>query len=336
MNFQEVIIELTDYCNLNCAQCYNKKLEDRREFPSERIEDVCNQITAQGANLFCFGGGEPLLYSHLDNVLNYCRSAPNQNFLFATNGHLLTDELLDELISIGNIGVQVSVDGITREVYEAHRGQNTFDRFYDRLHLLASSKLNWKFARTCVTALNMHEVEDIYRYLVGLGIRPSFVSVTKQGNAVENWDKLGISFHQKISLHRLIHSLNKEYALDVELPIPVCRCSIAESDEVRAISIKTSGDVISCQQFCNTPIGNIFYTSLNDVVSSKIAKQRNLTAIKRKEILLNSTECNSCGLKGSCEFGCIGLAIARGDTFGLDGECEYRKAFFALKKLNII
>ena len=102
-----------------------KTLEDASNTPITRI------------NLY---GGEPLLYSHIKDVLEYLNSASHfKKVLLPTNG-LLLSKYIDLLPR--NIVVQVSVDG-GREVTDYLRGRGVYDKVVEAIKLLRDAGINY-------------------------------------------------------------------------------------------------------------------------------------------------------------------------------------------------
>ncbi len=331
----QAIIDLTDFCNLNCVQCYHADI-GQSEFPIDQLENTCSQIFEYGISQLCFSGGEPFLYSHIDEVIDLCRRHNDQVFVFATNGHLLTPALMKKIVPLDNVIIQISVDGVDRETYESQRGSGTFDAFQRAVDLLCSSGHKHITARTCLTALNCARVESIYRYLADRNILPSFIFVSKMGNAIENWETLEPTIQQKLDVIKTIIALSKEYDLPCSLPLPVSQCNFAESRKIGSLLISTSGDVSSCQFYCNVPLGNIFVQSLNEIAHSEVLTNRCEIAHRRKEHLSKSQKCASCGLQNICGYGCMAVAEQSGNIYGFDGMCAFRRTYYTLVKLKKI
>lgn len=66
----ELKIELTNRCLLNCVHCSTSALPDRKTFlPNSLVETLIDQAVKFGCPKICFSGGEPLLHSRLDSFL---------------------------------------------------------------------------------------------------------------------------------------------------------------------------------------------------------------------------------------------------------------------------
>lgn len=141
----QLVIELTERCNLRCGYCiYSEDCSKSRNFGErDTTEDVAfraidyayEHSTASDDLYITFYGGEPLIrYDIMKKCLKYA-TEKNKNkklyFSFTTNTVLMTEEIAKELAQYENFGVLVSIDG-PREVHDLYRvdvsGKGTFDR----------------------------------------------------------------------------------------------------------------------------------------------------------------------------------------------------------------
>lgn len=84
---------LTDRCNLNCDFCYQKNKGNKDSTPEilHKSMDFLFDNASEDAKIFLWGG-EPLM--RFDLLRMMIETYPHVNFRFATNGHLLTKEMV--------------------------------------------------------------------------------------------------------------------------------------------------------------------------------------------------------------------------------------------------
>jgi Predicted Fe-S oxidoreductases len=102
-------IEITQNCNLLCRHCYegSTRKEKKPEISFDNFKVAVNSLKSIGVNRIQLVGGEPLMHSKIDQLIEYVA----QKFSFIeifTNGTLLTDRTLD-LIKRYNISLALSV-----------------------------------------------------------------------------------------------------------------------------------------------------------------------------------------------------------------------------------
>ena len=64
-------LSLTNRCNLSCKHCLREETVEGRDLPIELVERILRQAKdAYRINNTGFTGGEPLLYHHLEGLLD--------------------------------------------------------------------------------------------------------------------------------------------------------------------------------------------------------------------------------------------------------------------------
>jgi LPS sulfotransferase NodH/MoaA/NifB/PqqE/SkfB family radical SAM enzyme len=124
-----VSVDTTSVCNLRCTMC---SLE--RDYPEKgvmsletfrRLEDALPSLRHLSLSL----NAEPLLNRHLVEMVAIAKRASQGRVAtsFATNGTLLDERCATALIEAGLDALEISLDGTTREVFEAIRVGASFD-----------------------------------------------------------------------------------------------------------------------------------------------------------------------------------------------------------------
>lgn len=329
ISMKSVLIEITNACNLKCIHCFNmidRACEDTKFMSVSNIEKIIEKCHKKFMNKVYLSGGEPLLHPNIFDIIELCGTYKDVQFVITTNGLSLDDKLLAKIESYNNIGIQISVDGITKDTYEAQRGFGTYNLFIANLTLFKKSKVKQKIARTCITRLNYKEVPAIYEYLYQSKITPTFLFVNILGNAKVHRTELSLSLAQKLSVIDKINKLNNYHNFYVSPPEPVSACNFTEQAEVKSFLVKYTGEVAPCQYFYTDSIGNIFDQEIDEILNYENLKTYYELAEKRKCILESepSSPCQTCKIQEVCRYGCIGMASLRGDLMGTDGECGFR------------
>ena len=131
LSLERISIEVTNRCAKACWFCYNHSDPDGGTgWTPEDLLAFVNDCAANGIKAVSFGGGEPLQYDGLFDVLAELRGKLFRSL--TTNGLLLTPAMLDRLAAAGPDKVHVSihfperlaeVDRVIRNVHElAERG----------------------------------------------------------------------------------------------------------------------------------------------------------------------------------------------------------------------
>jgi hypothetical protein len=101
-------VEVTDECDLFCPGCYRHRLEGHRLLEEVKKDILdCQKLT--NCDRMAIAGGEPLLYPHLIEVVDFI-SKHRMKPLLLTNGEKLTWELARDLKKAGLVKFHFHVD----------------------------------------------------------------------------------------------------------------------------------------------------------------------------------------------------------------------------------
>jgi wyosine [tRNA(Phe)-imidazoG37] synthetase (radical SAM superfamily) len=125
---QEIILEVTNRCNLRCVMCHfhgkgAKRIRPIGDMPKTIWSRVLKDIETSGraVSLLTHGAGEPLLYGDLFLLLAEARRIRNVSLGFMTNGMALTPEVSRSLLDIGVDWLAFSIDGVEPETHSRYR-----------------------------------------------------------------------------------------------------------------------------------------------------------------------------------------------------------------------
>ncbi len=179
----ELTVFPTNRCNLHCAICWQRWVEQERgevdcrsELPDQRLLDLVDEAAELGVrNWRIVGGGEPLVREAL--VMEMCDRirARGMNGTLQTNATRFSPENIRKLIRIGWQTIIASLDGPTAEINDAIRSAGSFERATENLRLF--SELKRKEGATAphiivsmvVTNLNYDKIEEMVRLTHELG-----------------------------------------------------------------------------------------------------------------------------------------------------------------------
>ena len=161
-----MLISPTMRCNLKCFGCYAGNYDKKDDMPREVFERVLGEARDLGTRFFIILGGEPLMYP---NLLDVCRKFNDCVFQIYTSGHLLTPQMAREIVRIGNIAPQISIEGFERET-DMRRGKGGFERATRAMEILREERALFAFSVT-VTRLNIDVVtsDEFIDFLIQKG-----------------------------------------------------------------------------------------------------------------------------------------------------------------------
>lgn len=166
--------EITEACNLRCIHC---ELEagprDRDELSTEEALAFVDALAQEGGRVVNLTGGEPFVRSDWAVIAKrLIERGLAVNII--TNGTLLDEARLTQLMDAGVTGVSVSIDG-TREVNDAIRVSPVRDApsRYDSAIAALERLGDFSIKRAVITQIhkrNIKELDQMFERFVSLGI----------------------------------------------------------------------------------------------------------------------------------------------------------------------
>ncbi len=126
-------IEPTTACNLGCPECPSGLKSFQRKTGNLKLSDLEKWLPKWKWHLtylnFYFQG-EPFIHPQLTQMIALA-SRHGIATSVSTNGHFLTDEVIDQIIESKLTRLIISLDGFTQEVYEQYRVHGEVDKVKD-------------------------------------------------------------------------------------------------------------------------------------------------------------------------------------------------------------
>ncbi len=325
---------LTRRCNLSCAHCYiaaGPEVATAGELGTDEVLRISDEILALNPSpMFILSGGEPLLRDDLGIIARHA-SERGATVVVGTNGTLLDDRRIDELMNAGVTGVAVSVDSRRAAYHDRfRRGEGALEDTLAAVERLAAHGLDF-VVQTTLTRGNRDELAELVEwaahagavsfnaYLLiatGRGERMSELS-PEEGESVlaelvdlhaEHLGSMMVRAKCAPQFMRLVHqraphSPVLNYASRCPCGVQYCR-------------ITPRGEVTPCP-YMPTVAGNLRETGFAEIWngSALLATLREGTP---------GGKCGACGYRVMCG-GCRARAYAAsGDPMGDDPACAYQ------------
>lgn len=275
--FLKVYIEITNKCNLNCSFCSKTSRADRF-MKVEEFEKVVKEVSSYTNLIALHVKGEPLLHPNLKEILDIAEKY-NLKVNITTNATLLSKKI--EVILNSNSIRQINISLHSAEqnnVDEEKYLENVFesvDKIHQNTNIIISYRL-W----------NLEKIEnnDINKnVLIKLGEKYDIQNIFEKAKKNDF-----IELDKNIFLNQ-----------DIEFEWPDINGDIiAKTGKCyglrNQIAILSNGDVVPCCLDANSNIflGNIFNTSLKDIIESDRAKAI-ILGFERQELVEDL--CQRCG-----------------------------------------
>ncbi|WDV46157.1 radical SAM/SPASM domain-containing protein [Clostridiaceae bacterium M8S5] len=124
-----MIIELTNYCNHRCIFCANRKMARKRGYINKEFAcRILKEAYSLGTSRVGFyATGEPLMCKELPIYIKEAKEIGYKYIYLTTNGALLTDDKMKEIVEAGLNSIKFSVNAGTNKTYNLIHGKDDFD-----------------------------------------------------------------------------------------------------------------------------------------------------------------------------------------------------------------
>jgi len=119
--FRSLIVEVTNQCNLKCTHCptHTEMVRAREMLDFELYKKIIDE-NPQLDRLVLMNWGEPLLHPRIIEMISYAHESNIETHI-TTNGTLLSEDKMRELLDSGLTRISFSMDGVG-ETYRKIRG----------------------------------------------------------------------------------------------------------------------------------------------------------------------------------------------------------------------
>lgn len=145
-----ILMDPTSACNLKCTGCWAAEYGDRLNMQLEEMDRIVTQANELGSYFFLFSGGEPLVRKK--DLIRLCEMHPDCQFTAFTNGTLIDEAFVDELLRVKNFIPAISVEGFETDT-DFRRGHGTFEKVEKAMAILKAKKLPFGIS-CCYTSQN--------------------------------------------------------------------------------------------------------------------------------------------------------------------------------------
>ena len=347
---------LTGRCNFNCLHCFNAASNAplMSEWGYDEVIDLLDQAHSCGINAFTITGGEPMMHPRFLDIMRAIHSRGMFVDMLNTNGSFITQEVLEELRTIGCTPLmKISFDGVgfhdwMRARKGAEKGtlaaialciENGFDvriqTQVNRRNLASIPKTVALMEEMGAGSVRLIRTSEADRWQLNAGdaslpfdeYYARMLEIASRYAAEEHamplviWQFLSLFPKQRTySLHPVMCS-SSEY----NAKAPVCRGNRA------MVAVSASGEVLPCLQMSGyfmehgLSFGNVHDTPLVELLSGG----EYLRTICRSvgELRAANSRCGSCRFFECCCGGCRALGYLLSGE-GMDGSDLSKCLFF--------
>lgn len=358
---------ITGKCNYNCLHCFNASDNQRlqSEFTLEEADKLIKDAENCGINAFTITGGEPMLHPHFMDIIKGIYAHGMYVEELNTNGFFLTQEILDEMKSVGCFPLmKISFDGSGYHDWLRNR-QGAEEDALRAIRLCTENGFRVK-AQTNVHRRNVGSMLATAQLLDSMGVSEMRIIRTTESprwlqNAGDACLTLEEYFDQMLAFLKAYTQTDCRMAIDVwqfvrlypqskmyhphaiscehskyRDSLPVCRGNRG------MVAVGANGNVYPCHQMSGYYeqhgwlLGNVKTDGLQSLLQDSVYLRTVCTTMK--DLKAHNEKCASCRWFSTCCGGCraIGLALT-GDVFGCDqSKCLFYEGGYTEKLQNAL
>ncbi len=157
---QEIVLELTNHCNLACVMCPHQKMQRKQGKMEEELYcKIIDEIAPRTELVYLYGTGESLLHKDLYRFNKYAKSKGLATCV-STNGQLMDESASESLLSCGLDFLIIALDGGVKETYESIRINGDFNKLISNIKTLLQMQNKIK-SKTTITLQMIYMVENL-------------------------------------------------------------------------------------------------------------------------------------------------------------------------------
>lgn len=245
--FKKIYIEITNNCNLNCSFC-SPITKKRRNMTKEEFEIIIKKIKDYTNYIYLHVKGEPLLHPNIIEFIN-CAKEYNLKVNLTTNGTLFP-QLAKQL------GKCTNLNKINFSLHSENKKNNYLEDIFNNIKYLSPKTTviyrlwclkNYKLDKKSTKIVD--KIKDYYK------LPPIIVEKIKTERNIKIKNSIYVDKDNKFIWPQINSHKNSGYCYALKTQI----------------AILVDGTIVPCCLDSNgqIPLGNIFSTSLENVINSE-------------------------------------------------------------------
>jgi GTP 3',8-cyclase len=173
----DVRVSITDRCNFRCVYCRSGEndIPGAERLSFDEYERLVRILMELGIRKVRVTGGEPLVRPGVAEFLARLKALGVRDLSLTTNGYTLA-ERLDGLLAAGLDRINISLDSLKQERFEAITRTKTFEQVMASIEAAQASRLRpVKINAVLVRGLNDDEIEDFAQFARDLNLIMRFI-----------------------------------------------------------------------------------------------------------------------------------------------------------------
>lgn len=296
-----VVIEPTNVCNLHCkmcsAKCSTQKNIIKQDLTPENLEIMLEKLKGYIVNIAFQGDCEPTLNKNLKDLVKVA-SKYTEEISLVSNGTMLTENLVDELIDNGLSLFSISIDDYIPEKYNSIRVGSDFNKVIKNIDYITKLKKEKnKNIKTLVHKVVFPEdtIEHIKQYIKFFSDEHSIDKITIAPLAMNFKIKEWVLFRNNLENEFMDNDIYLNLRDYENYPY---RSAHKYYCGTNLFFIDVFGDLKACPLHSGSPkkFGNLLTESLEEIAQNKCFKEYHEFWLEKRFSNCLPEMCNDCFL----------------------------------------
>ena len=275
----ELVIEVTNRCNLSCLYCYCDECVNRcpkEDLSFDTFTKIIDEVYDLDIFQICINGGECFLHKDIFKMFDYIINK-NLDFSIVTNGALLDKEKIGFLHDRNLIfNLQISVDSHIPEIHNQVRGM--FKETLNGINLIIDNYNDRPNLGGVIHKQNYQTFPDTLEYFSSKCSNFHLMNIQASQKAMENKDLLYIDPETLATFWSNIEEVGDRLSLKLDIyendlkPLETARFTGCTAGKTKLV-VKPNLDIIPCDITRDIIFGNLKSQTLEEIWNSDKRKE---------------------------------------------------------------
>jgi radical SAM protein with 4Fe4S-binding SPASM domain len=320
---RKALVQITERCNLFCAHCFVSSGKKGMDMSYEDISiKVIPRLLRARVERITLTGGEPFVHPQ---IMDICRRITGLGIPLGicTNATQTSDEQIEELAGMGDVHINVSLDGFRPESHGRFRGSvKSFDTTVRTAAKFAEAEMLQGLLSTPNSLTDVEEFADLCDFAVEVGAKYVLMNpLSSFGRGVKSQGRLAADADKMRAIFEVTERFRDRGVELVHIRFPNDGKPLSGCDAGKLIYVFADGLTAVCPYLvfaARTPqsqypdsdflVGNILDGEVADGLDDY-----DLANVLR---MGTNAKCQSCSLNATCGKGCPAAVVTNRKRIG--------------------
>lgn len=321
---RKALLQITERCNLHCAHCFVSSTSDGADMDVAAIRElVIPRLASARVRRLTLTGGEPFVHPELLEIVRLAREA-EMSVGICTNATCISDEQIEALVELGDVHVNVSLDGFRAESHGRFRGDpESFQVTVATTRRLAEAKLLQGFLSTPNALTGPDDYLDLASFAAAVDANYLLMNpLSAFGRGVKSRRRLAApSQVMDVILAALRQAAAESDVEIVPIRFPNSERPLSGCIAGDIIYVFAHGEVAVCPYlvFAARSPQSVHRDSeflVGNILEGAIAEQLDGYRFHERYTVGTNPTCGACELRAGCGKGCPAAVVAAGGRIG--------------------